>query len=239
MRTLSWPRLLAALFALLMLQQASAQSRWYTLEVVIFERTSDAGLTEEYWPENVDSARHGLALSSQTDTGVRVLSAGSSEARAIARLRRGQLAYGGMVNRLTSSGQYRALVHTGWRQPGLTKSEALPVRVTGTASSGLGGAVNGTLRLYRSRYLHIEADLVYSRPGSGQTEYFALRESRRMRSGELHYLDHPLFGVLLRATPYQAPGGEYVPSRDAPRKQAPAAKPSASPTVPSASKSAS
>ena len=28
-----------------------------------------------------------------------------------------------------------------------------------------------------------------------------LREQRRMRSGELHYLDHPKFGVLARVDP--------------------------------------
>ncbi|PIE41250.1 MAG: hypothetical protein CSA49_04345 [Gammaproteobacteria bacterium] len=30
-----------------------------------------------------------------------------------------------------------------------------------------------------------------------------LNESRRMRSGELHYLDHPLFGIVVKVTLYQ------------------------------------
>jgi len=30
-------------------------------------------------------------------------------------------------------------------------------------------------------------------------------ESRRMRSNELHYLDHPLFGMIIKITPYEAP----------------------------------
>lgn len=29
-----------------------------------------------------------------------------------------------------------------------------------------------------------------------------MQESRRMRSGELHYLDHPLFGVIVKVVPY-------------------------------------
>ena len=29
-----------------------------------------------------------------------------------------------------------------------------------------------------------------------------MKESRRMRSGELHYLDHPLFGVIVKVVPY-------------------------------------
>ncbi|WP_019530279.1 CsiV family protein [Dasania marina] len=31
-----------------------------------------------------------------------------------------------------------------------------------------------------------------------------MRQHRRMRSDELHYIDHPLMGVLIRITPYQA-----------------------------------
>ncbi len=30
-------------------------------------------------------------------------------------------------------------------------------------------------------------------------------ESRRMRSNELHYLDHPLFGMIIKITPYEVP----------------------------------
>jgi len=32
---------------------------------------------------------------------------------------------------------------------------------------------------------------------------YPLRQSRRMRSGELHYIDHPLIGVLIRITPFE------------------------------------
>jgi hypothetical protein len=37
---------------------------------------------------------------------------------------------------------------------------------------------------------------------------FRLIDSRRMRSGELHYVDHPAFGVLALATPYVPPEPE-------------------------------
>ena len=35
--------------------------------------------------------------------------------------------------------------------------------------------------------------------------YEVLSEARRMRSGELHYLDHPSFGVLIRVDPVEPP----------------------------------
>jgi hypothetical protein len=43
-----------------------------------------------------------------------------------------------------------------------------------------------------------------------------LREQRRMRSGELHYLDHPKFGVLARIDPVQAPDESPAESSAAP-----------------------
>lgn len=33
----------------------------------------------------------------------------------------------------------------------------------------------------------------------------ALRQQRRMRSGEIHYIDHPLMGLLVKVTPYEFP----------------------------------
>ena len=46
--------------------------------------------------------------------------------------------------------------------------------------------------------------LVYGLPLAGADGYrYRLQASRRMRSGELHYIDHPLMGVLLRIDRYR------------------------------------
>jgi len=39
-------------------------------------------------------------------------------------------------------------------------------------------------------------------------EIVTMRQSRRMRSGELHYIDHPKLGLLIKVTPYPAPESE-------------------------------
>ncbi|MEZ5560367.1 MAG: CsiV family protein [Pseudomonadales bacterium] len=44
-----------------------------------------------------------------------------------------------------------------------------------------------------------------SLPAPPAGAYLLLAESRRMRSGELHYLDHPKFGVLVRSDPVPLP----------------------------------
>lgn len=41
-----------------------------------------------------------------------------------------------------------------------------------------------------------------------------LREQRRMRSGELHYLDHPRFGALVLVTPVEAAPAPEAPAAD-------------------------
>lgn len=77
----------------------------------------------------------------------------------------------------------------------------------------------GTLRLYRERYLHFETDLRYRLAGEPPAairldEALApdpaydpalqvMTVSRRMRSDELHYLDHPVLGVIVRAIPLE------------------------------------
>ena len=43
-----------------------------------------------------------------------------------------------------------------------------------------------------------------------------MTQSRRMRSGELHYLDHPRFGVLVLVTPYEPPAPPEPPAGDTP-----------------------
>ncbi|HSS64310.1 MAG TPA: CsiV family protein [Gammaproteobacteria bacterium] len=62
--------------------------------------------------------------------------------------------------------------------------------------------LDGTIRVYLARYLHADVDLVYHRHGVETP--FRLATSRRMRSGELHYLDHPVFGVLIKVIPFEA-----------------------------------
>ncbi len=91
-----------------------------------------------------------------------------------------------------------------------------------------GPGIEGSIRLYLRRYLHLEADLLYenkaliaetdvpqstgakleSSPFVAQQApvfRFRLQQQRRLRSGELHYLDHPLFGLMVKVTPFELP----------------------------------
>jgi hypothetical protein len=107
---------------------------------------------------------------------------------------------------------YHPLVHGGWVQLGLPEQDAVPIDL------GVLGVTNpmGSVLLYVSRFLHVTVDVSYQDPlapepvtvagPGGLAEVplkprYRLTAERSARSGELHYFDHPAFGVLLKITP--------------------------------------
>jgi hypothetical protein len=117
--------------------------------------------------------------------------------------------------KLATVGAYRTVLHAGWVQPGLPEDQAKPFDLT------LLGVVNprGNVRVYLSRFLHVSLDISYQdgtaaaattpEPLGNELREFALATryrlttERQTRSGELHYFDHPAFGVLVKVTPVQ------------------------------------
>ena len=72
--------------------------------------------------------------------------------------------------------------------------------------------LSGYLRVFVERFIHLEANLRLVDPalgvqrrhdhlplfGEDQAPVIVMEQRRRMRSGELHYLDHPHIGILVR-----------------------------------------
>jgi hypothetical protein len=66
--------------------------------------------------------------------------------------------------------------------------------------------LQGALRFHLGRFLHIEPQLWYNSSDAGMQRFWVnIDQSRRMRSEELHYLDHPLFGLMVIITPWKHP----------------------------------
>ncbi len=96
--------------------------------------------------------------------------------------------------------------------------------------------ITGYVKLIMSRYLHFNIDLEYVKPQSieidqnensdpviAENESFSNLEDlslkipivneRRMRSREVHYIDHPLVGVIVLATPYKIKSQDIEPEQ--------------------------
>jgi len=103
-------------------------------------------------------------------------------------------------SQLRRSRDFRPLLHLGWTQEALDPERAGWVPVNGQAEDGT--MIRGYARLAVSRYLHLRFELEAEIPDKGT---FRIEESRRMKSGDLHYFDHPEFGALVTIIPEPPP----------------------------------
>ena len=84
--------------------------------------------------------------------------------------------------RLERGGQHRILVHKRWQQNADAKSATTPLRLQSANNE-----LDGTLRFYLSRFLHVELNLALQDPrATGGVKAFQLNEHRRVRPQEIH-----------------------------------------------------
>jgi hypothetical protein len=168
---------------------------------------------------------------------------------------------------MARSGRYNILFHETWAQPMVAKTDTLPIVVDRSGDNQAWPTLQGSIKLYLSRYLHIETNLWLNTMGeylpeywiipapplgppsliieepeapwdalivandaaAPSTEVFAeepaenlgdsetlavdsgpvypwhhailLQQKRKMRSTEVHYIDHPMLGVVALITP--------------------------------------
>lgn len=161
---------------------------------------------------------------------------------------RGKVAY------MQRRGLYTTLFHETWLQPMTDRGNSLPVIIDQSGDTGQWPRLQGSVKLYLSRYLHLETNLWLNTSGDylpGQWRMPApplapqsliiedpgvpeelpepypvedvetaevveegpvypwrhavlLKQKRRMRSKEVHYIDHPLLGIIIEITPASA-----------------------------------
>lgn len=174
----------------------SALARDYAVEVVVFRQWEARGADGESWPEVPPALRRD----------VRVSRPGGGPFR---RLSPGAYRLSGIRQRLESADQYVVLEHFGWVQPELAGGRNQWVALGDGVPAGTGvpeaPGLYGMMRVYVSRYLHAQVDLRYRREAGGTV--YPMSQSRRMRSGEIRYLDHPVLGVIVQAHPVEGGDG--------------------------------
>jgi hypothetical protein len=147
------------------------------------------------------------------------VAAARAEALSVRLLAPEELDLNAEYRRIQAISAYVPLVHVGWVQPSLPEEEAVPFELKTL------GILNplGNVRVHLSRFnrLHVTLDLTYqASSASAQTSaandgldeialapQYHLTASRSVRSTELHYFDHPAFGVLVRITPVPVQDG--------------------------------
>lgn len=179
------------------------------VEVIIFQSLALKGWTEEYWPENQPLPN---------TSNVTVLNGQDGYAR---RVGDEQLTLQQERSRMTTDRGYDVLAHFGWIQNAYPRSQAKPIFIDAGIQKRRVGASNlfGTITMYQGRFNHIEIDLELDRriPHLARERFaeqqqidlewlpeswrFQIQESRRVRPGQLHYIDHPIYGILVKVDP--------------------------------------
>jgi hypothetical protein len=98
----------------------------------------------------------------------------------------------GTAAALSGAQNYRTLMHVSWIQGVKGNSLSKAVKITNKS-----GTINGYFRLQRGNLVHMIADIEYS----PHSVVYRLKEKRRFKLNETHYLDHPKFGILARISP--------------------------------------
>ncbi|HEX2493877.1 MAG TPA: CsiV family protein [Steroidobacter sp.] len=170
----------------------------YDVELVIFQHLSPGAAVEDW---ELEAAEAGKRLSipddEPTPLGSPAAPAPAAESN-FPSLPAARYRLTAIEETLRRNHRYRPLAHFGWTQPGFARKDAkfVPISTLVPASSGLVGQI----ALSRGRYLHLTLDLLFQPPDEPRQRY-ALRQTRRMRSNERHYIDHPKFGVIAVITP--------------------------------------
>ena len=132
---------------------------------------------------------------------------------------------------LARSGTYTLLYHQAWRQP--IYARKTNIFISGGKSLGGHQELEGSIALSVGQYLKIQTNLWLSQfvaPGTDIAENWPdlpslpftdstssnksqdylikrivkITEARSMRSNEVHYIDHPLLGMVIKIIPYEA-----------------------------------
>ena len=182
---------------------ASAQTpvlQTYDVELLVF-RTLNPHASPEEWGMEAAAAGQRLAIPEDEPSPFASSEPVPATTATFPALTPAKFKLTAIADTLRRSRNYQPLAHFGWTQPGYPRGDAkyLPINSLVPASAGLVGQV----ALSRGRYLHLTLDLVYDAPSAAgeATQRFVLRQSRRMRSNERHYMDSPRFGVIAIVTP--------------------------------------
>ena len=188
----------------LFLSPAHADVTEYDFELIIFEDTSGRYANSEQWQYELPEP---IAETATTDT-----QSNKNDTDAV--LNMSQIKGIGLnkyAKTLKAKKRYNVLVHKAWRQTGLADDAAIDMPIDSRKTSGDGNNIHGSIKIVLGRYLHIYTDMIYQQPRkdiapiqygqSQQYKEFPINFHRRMRSKELHYLDHPIVGILVMAKP--------------------------------------
>jgi len=152
---------------------AIANQRWFQVELMVFQQQAP-----------------------NTETFEQVVSEIAPVAR-YARASAGNKTLQGTYNRLKRSRAFKPFYYQSWRIPVSSGSISRPIDISESDTN-----LKGWIKIQRGHLIHVIADIEFSPPGDGIEQLiYRINEKRRVLLNEVHYLDHPLFGAIVKVSP--------------------------------------
>lgn len=212
--------ILLSSLCLLLSSPSHANERWYQAEVIIAERLS-IDLGSESHDQAPLKKRPGKALKPYPNFGTQAL-----VARPIEQMRLTKVA-----DKLSRSGNYKVLFHKAWAQPFKANKRITWIDIKGGEQAYNRHRLEGAIGISLGRFLHLFPSLTLNEFNQKNTnqqlvevlghlpfqqaqvwQQYQLAGTRKMRSKELHYVDHPKLVLLVRMDPFEQTASIPLPA---------------------------
>lgn len=182
----------------------NGNNNWYQINIVVFEHITAQNLNSEQWPQ-VTPPDTSYAITPD------LLPTNKSQLKsAVSRL-----------NRRKGYQGYLVLKSMSWLQQ-LPDNKTLNFHVVGAQSitDANQHELDGIISITKGRYFDIGTNLIiteqvaflknigpvnFASATANSMYSFQMRQSLRIRSNQIGYIDHPLFGVLIKIVPLKTP----------------------------------
>lgn len=207
-----------ALVAMVLVPAALAvEKRWYQAEVIIFERLANVHVEEQ----------HPMTLAAKVRTSKQLQTYPNIGSQAFTRLPKEYRRLNTVAKNLQQSGYYKVLFHEAWPMPVRKQKSATWIKIEAGKKQADHRQLEGAIGVSLGRYLHLHTQLhlnqftndgtnvqtelsnLFNYPTSQAkvTQRFSMIQKRKMRSVELHFMDHPKLALLVRFDPYSPQTG--------------------------------
>jgi hypothetical protein len=190
------------------------KARWYQVNVTFFQQQYDRSLDESFNYQKIDLTMSDVLTLYRDENTFILAESGISAPLALHHENANALPYtlqnidddwSKIIGKLDPA--YQSILYNAqWVQPVYDQQHSLPIYFESSQFLLNQPQLKGLFHLHVSRYLHSKIELQYLPEHSKSlSETLSLQQSRRMRSKEVHYIDHPSIGVLIRILPTEHP----------------------------------
>lgn len=196
---------------------AQSNNKNYRIEMIIYSQLNPQSIQAEKWPSinnQIQVPDHFTNITLTKDGATQ-----ETDDTTLALIKPNELKLIPVGKALENKLHAHILAHFGWQQD-FSKQEKSEIYLHSAPEADQ--AMNGLISVSLNRYFNTSFHFVFSQPIKkikalsidtnhlsniiGDNAYFDLKQHRRMRSNELNYIDHPLYGIIVKISPINEPG---------------------------------